>query len=50
MDLVLGARELHSECWALDVTISPSVGSAFPGAPKPRSGEGGRRTMDHAAR
>jgi uncharacterized protein (TIGR00290 family) len=50
MDLVLGARELHSECWALDVTLSPSVGSSVPGAPKPRSGEGGRRTMDHAAR
>ena len=50
MDLVLGARELHSECWALDVTLAPPVGSAFPGAPKPRSGEGGRRTMDHAAR
>ena len=51
MDLVLGARELHSECWALDVTLSPSVGStAFPGAPKPPSGEGDRRTMDHAAR
>jgi hypothetical protein len=38
MDLVLGARELHSECWALDVTLAPPVGSAF------------RRTVDHAAR
>jgi uncharacterized protein (TIGR00290 family) len=38
MDLVLGARELHSACWALDVTLAPSVASAV------------RRTVEHAAR
>ena len=38
LDLSLGAREMHSECWALDVTLGSSVGSAL------------TQTIDHAAR
>ena len=37
LEVAFGARELHSDCWALDVTLASSVGSAF------------RRTRDHAS-
>jgi len=29
LEFVFGAQELHSDCWALDVTIASSVGSGF---------------------
>jgi uncharacterized protein (TIGR00290 family) len=29
LEISFGARELHSDCWALDVTLAASVGSAF---------------------
>jgi diphthamide synthase (EF-2-diphthine--ammonia ligase) len=38
LELSFGAREMHSDCWALDVELSMSVGSGF------------SRTNDHAAR
>ena len=37
-ELSLGAREMHSECWTLDVRLGVHVGAAF------------RRPTDHAAR
>jgi diphthine-ammonia ligase len=65
LELSLGVREMHSECWALDVTLSAPgayIGAGIPGSPpasakpvggggKPRSGEGGNRpTTDDVAR
>ena len=50
LELSFGAREMHSDCWTLDVGLSTSVGSAVAGSPKPFGGEGGSRTGDHAAR
>ena len=38
LELSFGAREMHSECWALDVRLDVHVGAAF------------RRPTDHAAR
>ena len=37
LDIAFGAREMHSDCWALDVTLASPVGSAF------------NRTKEHAS-